>query len=54
MFRSARYIDPALHAILETSLTPDDEDLFATNVMNKPVLVVHGFIPFFQYYWPRF
>ncbi|KAF9452861.1 hypothetical protein P691DRAFT_721023 [Macrolepiota fuliginosa MF-IS2] len=39
---SAHFIDPALRAILESSLTPDDSDLFLTNVINKPVLVIHG------------
>lgn len=42
MSRSAHFIDPLLRAILETSLTPDDNDLFLTNIVNKPVLVVHG------------
>lgn len=44
MSRSAHFIDPLLRAILETSLTPDDDDLFSTNIINKPVLVVHGFV----------
>ncbi|KXN90500.1 hypothetical protein AN958_04172 [Leucoagaricus sp. SymC.cos] len=42
MSRSAHFIDPSLRAILETSLTPDDNDLFMSNIINKPVLVVHG------------
>lgn len=40
--RSAHFIDPALRAILETSLTPDDNDLFLSNLVNTPVLAVHG------------
>ena len=40
--RSAHFIDPALRAILETSLTPDDNDLFLTNLLDTPVLAVHG------------
>lgn len=40
--RSAHFIDPALRGILESSLTPDDNDIFLTNVINKPVLVIHG------------
>ncbi|TFK46034.1 hypothetical protein OE88DRAFT_1729383 [Heliocybe sulcata] len=40
--RSAHFIDPALRAILETSLTPDDNDLFLSNLADTPVLAVHG------------
>ncbi|THV08034.1 hypothetical protein K435DRAFT_815267 [Dendrothele bispora CBS 962.96] len=40
--RSARYIDPALNAILESSLTPDNNDLFMSNLVNMPVLAIHG------------
>lgn len=41
---SAHYIDPALRAVLETSLTPDDNDLFLSNLVNIPVLAVHGYV----------
>ncbi|KAG7452898.1 uncharacterized protein BT62DRAFT_989922 [Guyanagaster necrorhizus] len=40
--RSARFIDPILLSILETSLTPDNNDLFLTNLVDTPVLAVHG------------
>ncbi|KAJ7168119.1 hypothetical protein C8R43DRAFT_1060269 [Mycena crocata] len=42
MSRSAHFIDPAVRAILETSLTPDDNDLFLSNLVDTPVLAVHG------------
>lgn len=41
--RSAHFIDPALRAILETSLTPDNNDLFMSNIADIPVLAVHGY-----------
>ncbi|KAI0646781.1 hypothetical protein C8Q79DRAFT_907130 [Trametes meyenii] len=40
--RSAHYIDPSLRAILDSSLTPDDNDLFLTNLADTPVLAIHG------------
>ncbi|KZT20258.1 hypothetical protein NEOLEDRAFT_1165105 [Neolentinus lepideus HHB14362 ss-1] len=40
--RSAHFIDPALRAILETSLTPDDNDLFLSNLADTSVLAIHG------------
>ncbi|KAJ3553575.1 hypothetical protein NM688_g3536 [Phlebia brevispora] len=40
--RSAHFIDPALRAILESSLTPDDNDLFVTNLVDTPILAIHG------------
>ncbi|KAG7092176.1 hypothetical protein E1B28_008545 [Marasmius oreades] len=40
--RSAHYIDPSLRAILESSLTPDDNDLFLTNLVDTPVFAIHG------------
>lgn len=40
--RSAHYLDPALRAILDTSLTPDDNDLHLSNLVDTPVLAVHG------------
>ncbi|KAJ7756820.1 hypothetical protein DFH07DRAFT_473596 [Mycena maculata] len=42
MSRSAHFIDPAARAILESSLTPDDNDLFLSNLADTPVLAVHG------------
>ncbi|KAF9475666.1 hypothetical protein BDN70DRAFT_996247 [Pholiota conissans] len=40
--RSRHFIDPALLSILETSLTPDDNDLHITNLVDIPMLVIHG------------
>ncbi|KAI0332093.1 hypothetical protein GY45DRAFT_1321394 [Cubamyces sp. BRFM 1775] len=40
--RSAHYVDPAVRAILHSSLTPDDNDLFLSNLVDTPVLAVHG------------
>ncbi|KAH7889966.1 hypothetical protein F5I97DRAFT_1848975 [Phlebopus sp. FC_14] len=44
MSRFAHFVDPMLHAILETSLTPDDNDLFVGNLVGSgvPVLGIHG------------
>ncbi|KAJ7684731.1 hypothetical protein DFH06DRAFT_1277353 [Mycena polygramma] len=42
MSRSAHFIDPAVRAILESSLTPDDNDLFLSNLVDTPVLAIHG------------
>ncbi|KAJ6618285.1 hypothetical protein B0H10DRAFT_2164198 [Mycena sp. CBHHK59/15] len=42
MSRSAHFIDPAVRAILESSLTPDDNDLFSSNLVDTPVLAIHG------------
>ncbi|KAJ7236724.1 hypothetical protein B0H12DRAFT_124090 [Mycena haematopus] len=42
MSRSAHFVDPAVRAILESSLTPDDNDLFLSNLVDVPVLAVHG------------
>ncbi|KAH8829622.1 hypothetical protein DL96DRAFT_1792502 [Flagelloscypha sp. PMI_526] len=39
---SAHFIDPALRAILDTSLTPDDNDLHLSNLVNTPILAIHG------------
>jgi hypothetical protein len=38
------YVDPSLRAILETALTPDDNDLFLSNLVDTPMLVIHGFV----------
>jgi hypothetical protein len=40
--RFAHFIDPALRAVLETSLLPDDNDLFLSNLAHTPVLAIHG------------
>ncbi|KAI0664567.1 hypothetical protein C8Q70DRAFT_1041331 [Cubamyces menziesii] len=40
--RSAHYVDPAVRAILDSSLTPDDNDLFLSNLVDTPVLAIHG------------
>ncbi|KAJ8596145.1 hypothetical protein M405DRAFT_871487, partial [Rhizopogon salebrosus TDB-379] len=42
MSRFTHFIDPALRAILETSLLPDDNDLFLSNLAYTPVLAIHG------------
>jgi len=42
MSRSAHFIDPSLRAILESSLTPDDNDLHLSNLVDTPVLAIHG------------
>jgi hypothetical protein len=38
----AHFIDPALRAVMETSLTPDDNDLFLSNLHATPILAIHG------------
>ncbi|KAI6110086.1 hypothetical protein F5141DRAFT_1215536 [Pisolithus sp. B1] len=40
--RFSHFIDPFLRAILETSLTPDDNDLFLSNLVGTPILALHG------------
>ncbi len=42
--RSAHYVDPGLRAILDSSLTPDDNDLFLSNLVDTPVLAIHGYV----------
>ncbi|KAG1749124.1 uncharacterized protein EDB91DRAFT_1235611 [Suillus paluster] len=39
---STHFIDPALRAVLETSLLADDNDLFLSNLAHTPVLAIHG------------
>ncbi|KAI0005870.1 hypothetical protein BJV74DRAFT_761059, partial [Russula compacta] len=39
---SAHFIDPFLRMILESSFTPDDNDLFLSNLVDTPALVIHG------------
>lgn len=43
-FSSAHFIDPFLRAILESSFTPDDNDLFLSNLVDTPSLVLHGWV----------
>ncbi|KAK0197474.1 hypothetical protein F5146DRAFT_48465 [Armillaria mellea] len=40
--RSAHFMDPILLSVLETSLTPDNNDLFLMNLVDTPVLAIHG------------
>ncbi|KAI9509953.1 hypothetical protein F5148DRAFT_672519 [Russula earlei] len=40
--RSNHFVDPFLRAILESSFTPDDNDLFVSNLVDTPSLVIHG------------
>ncbi|CAA7270176.1 unnamed protein product [Cyclocybe aegerita] len=40
--RSGHFIDPSLRAILESSLTPDDNDLHLSNLVDTRVLAFHG------------
>lgn len=40
--RSGRFMDPSLRAILDTTLTPDDNDLFMSNLVDTPILAIHG------------
>ncbi|KIJ69668.1 hypothetical protein HYDPIDRAFT_24484 [Hydnomerulius pinastri MD-312] len=42
MSRFAHFADPSLRAVLESSLTPDDNDLFVGNLVGMPVLAIHG------------
>lgn len=42
--RGGHFVDPSLRAILESSLTPDDNDLHVSNLFGTPVLAVHGFV----------
>ncbi|KAJ3508201.1 hypothetical protein NLJ89_g5882 [Agrocybe chaxingu] len=39
---SGHFIDPSLRAILESSLTPDDNDLHMSNLVDTRVLAIHG------------
>ncbi|KAG6334879.1 hypothetical protein ID866_4203 [Astraeus odoratus] len=42
MSRFAHFIDPFLRAVLETSLTPDDNDVFMSNLAGIPILALQG------------
>lgn len=48
MFRSAHFIDPSLRAILDSAATPDDNDLFLSNLVHTPVLAVHGLVKLYR------
>jgi hypothetical protein len=48
--RAAHFIDPALNAILESSLTPDDNDLFLSNLAHIPILAIHGYAKSFPWF----
>lgn len=37
-------MDPMLRAILDTSLTPDDNDLHLSNLVDTPILAIHGYV----------
>ncbi|KAF8197391.1 hypothetical protein BJ912DRAFT_1078312, partial [Pholiota molesta] len=39
---SGHFVDPILRSILESSLTPDDNDLHVTNLVDTPILAIHG------------
>jgi len=40
--RSSHFIDPTLRGILESSFTPDDNDLHISNLVDTPILAIHG------------
>ncbi|PPQ78159.1 hypothetical protein CVT25_015492 [Psilocybe cyanescens] len=40
--RSGHFIDPTLRSILDSSLTPDDNDLHLSNLVDTPTLAIHG------------
>ncbi|KAF8803609.1 hypothetical protein BYT27DRAFT_7109472 [Phlegmacium glaucopus] len=40
--RSGHFIDPILRGILESSFTPDDNDLHISNLVDTPILAIHG------------
>ncbi|PFH45661.1 hypothetical protein AMATHDRAFT_200381 [Amanita thiersii Skay4041] len=42
MSRSAHFIDPMLRAILESGLTPDDNDVHLSNLVDTPIHAIHG------------
>jgi pimeloyl-ACP methyl ester carboxylesterase len=50
MSRSGRFLDPALRAILEAALTPDDNDLFLSNLVDTPILAIHGSVSIMNFY----
>lgn len=40
------FLDATLKGILESSLQPDDTDLFLSNLINMKLLSIHGFVGF--------
>lgn len=43
--RGERFADPALRRVLESALTPDNNDLFLGNVADSvPILAIHGWV----------
>ncbi|KIM48997.1 hypothetical protein M413DRAFT_92377 [Hebeloma cylindrosporum] len=42
MARSGHFIDPVLRSILESALTSDDNDLHISNLVDTPILAIHG------------
>ncbi|KAF8876046.1 hypothetical protein CPB84DRAFT_1838726 [Gymnopilus junonius] len=40
--RGGHFIDPALRAILDAAQTPDDNDLHLSNLIDMPILAIHG------------
>ncbi|KAF9532428.1 hypothetical protein CPB83DRAFT_891154 [Crepidotus variabilis] len=40
--KSGHFIDPVLRSILESSLTPDDNDLHLSNLVDVKILAIHG------------
>jgi len=40
--RGAHFVDPSLRAVLESALTPDDNDLHVTNLVQTKLLAIHG------------
>ena len=42
MSRFVHFVDLTLCCVLDCSLTPDDNDLFLGNLVDKPVLALNG------------
>lgn len=40
--RGSHFLDASRNAVLLSALTPDDNDLFMSNVVNTPILAIHG------------
>lgn len=40
--RGTHFLDASRNAVLLSALTPDDNDLFMSNVINTPILAIHG------------
>lgn len=39
-----------LRAIMEASFTPDDNDLHLSNLVDTPILAIHGYVQWFNEY----